>query len=602
MANIRKSFNFRTGLQVDNDNFVVNANGLVGIGTSIPQGYLLNVHGDTRVTGLVTTGELYAGIGTVGVLSATSADVSGILSVAQIKVGSSSVISNLVGYGYTAWITNDGGVGLHTLSRVGIGTGATPTEQLKVFGDVAITTSLTVGSATTIASYGINAPSGIVTASKFVGVGSDLTNLDASNVALGTLSNSRLPSNISVSGIVTATTFVGSFTGTATTATNLYSAANITAGTISDDRLPDLITSNINVSSGVSTVSSIDVGTGGTAFTALSSGRLGIGTALPTSEIQVRKASGSLVEVVSDSGQARISVGQSVGAGKSTGVIRFGNSAHDFDIINNDNEGDINFLLNGNGSAGTGKFSWQDGNSFTEVMSLNANGDFSVSGVTTLASAGSTTTTGGDLYVNGDLDVNGSINGTITLPTIIDSNINVNSGVSTFNDIELNSKLFVSVGSSIGIGTDTPIAALDARTQTGLFLNVGVNTESIYSNTVVSAYGNVIVDGGVGINTNYFDPSGAGLQLYAPLTELNDGHFNLKYGSTVGFNTDDPRAIFDFGNVGSATTRPMMVVPNITDGVRDTVGYAVTPTGSIIFNTTTSKFQGYDGSNWVDFH
>ena len=43
MANIRKSFNFRTGLQVDNDNFVVNANGLVGIGTSIPQGYLLNV-------------------------------------------------------------------------------------------------------------------------------------------------------------------------------------------------------------------------------------------------------------------------------------------------------------------------------------------------------------------------------------------------------------------------------------------------------------------------------------------------------------------------------------------------------------------------------
>jgi hypothetical protein len=81
MANIRKSFNFRTGLQVDNDNFVVNANGLVGIGTSTPQNYLLNVHGDTRVTGLTTSGELYAGIGTVGVLSATNADVSGIVTV-----------------------------------------------------------------------------------------------------------------------------------------------------------------------------------------------------------------------------------------------------------------------------------------------------------------------------------------------------------------------------------------------------------------------------------------------------------------------------------------------------------------------------------------
>ena len=36
MASIRKSFSFRNGVQVDEDNFIVNANGLVGIGTSIP--------------------------------------------------------------------------------------------------------------------------------------------------------------------------------------------------------------------------------------------------------------------------------------------------------------------------------------------------------------------------------------------------------------------------------------------------------------------------------------------------------------------------------------------------------------------------------------
>ena len=35
MANIRKSFNFKNGVQVDNDKFVVNANGLVGIGTTM---------------------------------------------------------------------------------------------------------------------------------------------------------------------------------------------------------------------------------------------------------------------------------------------------------------------------------------------------------------------------------------------------------------------------------------------------------------------------------------------------------------------------------------------------------------------------------------
>ena len=35
MANYRKSFNFRNGVQVDDDNLVVNANGLVGIGFSL---------------------------------------------------------------------------------------------------------------------------------------------------------------------------------------------------------------------------------------------------------------------------------------------------------------------------------------------------------------------------------------------------------------------------------------------------------------------------------------------------------------------------------------------------------------------------------------
>ena len=50
---------------------------------------------------------------------------------------------------------------------------------------------------------------------------------------------------INLTGVVTATSFTGNVTGTATTATNLANAANITTGTISDDRLPATITSNI---------------------------------------------------------------------------------------------------------------------------------------------------------------------------------------------------------------------------------------------------------------------------------------------------------------------------------------------------------------------
>ena len=57
--NYNKSFNFKKGLQVDTNNFIVNSAGLVGIGTSIPKKYTLNVYGTTRVTGLTTTTELF---------------------------------------------------------------------------------------------------------------------------------------------------------------------------------------------------------------------------------------------------------------------------------------------------------------------------------------------------------------------------------------------------------------------------------------------------------------------------------------------------------------------------------------------------------------
>ena len=518
MANIRKSFNFRTGLQVDNDNFVVNANGLVGIGTSVPQNYLLNVHGDSRVTGLVTTGTLHAGEGTVTVLNATDANVSGALTVSSLRVGSSNLVTNLIGYGYTAWITNDGGVGLHTLSRVGIGTTVTPTEQLKVFGDVAITTSLTVGSATTIASYGINAPSGIVTASSFVGVGSELTNLDASNVGLGTLSNSRLPQNISVSGVVTATSFVGSLTGTATSLTGtpditvgVVSATNITASNINATGIitaSKLVADSIEVpNTGITTVSQLlHVGTGGTAFAALSSGRIGVGTAEPTSEIQVRKASGSLVEVVSDSGQARISVGQSVGAGNSSAVLRFGNSAGVLDIVNND-VGDVKTIIHGGTGAGsTGNFKWVYGQTNSERMTLTWDGKLGVnqsSPENTLHVVGTSTVTG-NAWIGGNLNVSGNIVGNITLdPILTNTNLNNTSGITSLsqlnvtNDVDFGSASLVGLGNTVAIGTDS------GSTDYGLVVNNGIRASEIEVNVgginansgVVTAF-NFVASGG----------------------------------------------------------------------------------------------------------
>ena len=158
----------------------------------------------------------------------------------------------------------------------------------------------------------------------------------------------------------------------------------------------------------------------------------------------------------------------------------------------------------------------------------------------------------------------------------------------------------ISTGSSLGIGTGNPISGLDAREQTGLFATIGLGTDTANSGQVLSAYGTVSVDGSVGIGTTYVDPSGAGLQIYSPLIDVNDGHLNFKSNSTVGFNTVDPKAVFDFSNVGSATTRPVMVVPNINNSTRNGIGE--TPTGSLIFNLDTLKFQGYTGVAWTDFN
>jgi len=216
MANYRKSFNFRNGVQVDNDNFIVNANGLVGIGTSIPTEDL-DVNGNVKVVGFVTTTNFYAGIGTINNFSSTDGNITN-FTVDNITIGGNT-IDNIIGYAVTGWITNDNGIGLHTTSRIGIGSTSTPSEQLLVIGDSRII--------------------GVLTATSFsgplTGTASTATNLaDAANITTGTISADRLSGSYTIN-----------VAGTATTATNLADAANITTGTISTDRLSGSYTISI---------------------------------------------------------------------------------------------------------------------------------------------------------------------------------------------------------------------------------------------------------------------------------------------------------------------------------------------------------------------
>ena len=401
MANIRKSFNFRSGLQVDNDNFVINSNGLVGIGTSSPSQYLCNIHGDLRVTGSIigrdasfSGGLEVLGITTVGVLTASSIDAPegriGILTATQIQIGNGNTLTSLVGYAITdAWLVPDN-IGIVTTRRVGIGTDLTPSEQLRVVGDTNVTGTFTAGS---------------------IESNTNVTN------GISTFNDIRVGTAISISaGVITATTFDGNFTGTVTgtasTAQFLTDGANIIAGTISDDRLPDIITSNINILTGTSYFNQI-----------------GVGTNAPLSDIHVRKDAQTEIQVTSDSNAALIGLGRSNNITGYNGVFRYGNNDASFpysdvyslDIMNY-GPGNINFYLNPSSVAGaTGGFFWH--NEANRLMALTSAGNLGI-GITDPTNKFEVV---GTSYVSGNAEFGDSVTVTNNVILGLNGRIGINS-------------------------------------------------------------------------------------------------------------------------------------------------------------------------------
>ena len=530
MANYIKSFNFKSGVQVDNDNFVVNPNGLVGIGTTLP-GEVLDVRGNAKV---------------VGHLTATDASVSGIVTVGSITInGSTGTISastftgsagNFGDQAVVAIATDGfivGATGLTTTSNLGIGTdstdfqlqvGSNPTTatgfgvtegnitasgNLKISGISTTATLVVTGLSTTkdfevtgvstIATLGVT---GLTTTKDFEVTGvSTIATLGVTGLTttkdfevtgvttVGFITASSLQvagvstlgivtaSNIYSTGVVTATSFVGTLTGSATsltTAKNFSITGDLEASAVS-------FNGEGNVAL-VSTLSnSFSANTSGiiTAATVVSSGigsfnSIGIQTSSPSTDLQIRKASGeSKIEVISDTGTASISIGNSVGTGNSSASINYGSvtgfgvfSASDsFNIIQRDS-GYFNYFLP---STTDSAFVWHKGSS-NQLMSLTHDGNLGI-GKTDPAHKlhvqGISTFTGSAHFNN-----NVTIDGTLTIPSIsasltgnvtgnvtgdLSGNVNTTTGISTFNNIK---------SAGVGIGTTSPRCVLDLKEST----------------------------------------------------------------------------------------------------------------------------------------
>ena len=204
MANIKKGFNFRNGVQVDDDNLLVTSTGLVGIGTTIPN-EALDVRGNVIVTGFTSSTTAK-----IGILTVTS------FSPNQITGAGLSVFSGIV----TAQ-----GAGILTYFGDARNLQGMPTSQWE---DVDVGLGFT-----SIYNTGGNVGVGTIDPRTTVQVGS---NVDAGEKGVGISS----VGNINASGIVSATSFVGNVTGDVT-------------GRITGD-----LVGNIN-SAGVSTFTTLDV-------------------------------------------------------------------------------------------------------------------------------------------------------------------------------------------------------------------------------------------------------------------------------------------------------------------------------------------------------
>ena len=134
MSNYTKSFNFRNGVQVDDSNFIVNAAGLVGIGTTKPE-KRLDVRGNANISGVTSlTNAKVVGILTVGA-GITMDAVSGIITAVKF-VGDASGLQNIVAIATGGFIAQSGT--LSTTAKIGLNS-TTPTSQLDVVGDTKFT-------------------------------------------------------------------------------------------------------------------------------------------------------------------------------------------------------------------------------------------------------------------------------------------------------------------------------------------------------------------------------------------------------------------------------------------------------------------------------
>ena len=628
MANIRKSFNFREGVKVD-DSVLVVAGTRVGIGTTVPIKDL-DVRGDVGVTGLTTTNTLQVigtstflgsvGIGTTNITGAASTLNTAILNTGIVTAnsyyGDGSTLSNLPTSPFSSATFG------HYILSSNIGIGSTnPVYDLQVGNDPESGKGVGIDSTT-----GNIKTSGIVTASKYYGDGSNLSGVAGSigggtTISLDTdipisFSSGKLKIySTSPDGVIQQTSSSGEIQ------IKLYSTSDISSelldirGTASGSgTIPGLSaqfkpqegvelsyagtkrfeTTGAGVTiSGVCTATSFVgdlTGTASVATVALalsqgasysadnivggigSFGSVGVGITNPSTDIQIVNSDNAVITL----GRATSATGNNgaIGFGKTSASFPYSN-ANSLDILNY-GIGNINFYLEaGTPGISTGDFHWHRRGNYSRLMTLTNGGKLGI-GITqpidTLHVVGTSTVTnkayfGNDVQVVGDVTAQSIDVQTLTISQLTGNligNVNASSGLSTFTNAKVTTSLGINATAAAGFKVNSGTVSFNVDTSG----NVGVKTDNANFEGIDALQSSVIV-GGVGIGTTL------------------------------------PRSVVDFSDAGQnglsglTTTNRYMIPPSITSTERAAIG--TVQDGALIYNETNDRLEVYPNSTkgWV---
>lgn len=732
MANYNKSFNFRNGVQVDSDKFIVNASGAVGIGTSIPTAQFdlyggSKLRGDVNITGLVTSTQAYvSGVSTfndVRIGTGITIEASTGIITAKKFYGDGSTLDNVTSISVAGWEINTGLAG--TTSSVGVGT-TNPGTKLQVWHpdnasytpNANITNlvqiynvdktkndtfaGLTLGSLNDdeqLAVYNIACVSesaarkgSLIIQSRntddtyteklrinpdgYVGIGTtepsqpidvigkikteelEVTKISSFNQRVGLTTSLQVGGDANVVGYTTTgdakiadlkieiksrtwpnDSWTGSTTGVQ--ASSIGKNIIIQAGGAQTTRGFVMLenTGPVYIGGGTDGVNGPDMGLNlvgmttahGDVYMKSNLDVTGVSTFSDTITTPTLTADKGYIGV-NTAGISTVSIGQSVGVGRSTGLLRFGSANGTFEVLNNDT-GDLVFGIHSGDVAGinTGDFKWIHKTS-NNLMTLTGIGGslginqedpehpLHVSGSSTITGAA---WFGNNVNVKNNINCDGVITGSFTLQNPITSNVN-STGISTVGGLHI-------VGGStntLGVGTYTVTTGSKLEVQGGAVFpdtGVGINTNKVDSEYALSVRGDMKVNKLTGWTKEGIDSAGVTLQHSDndKITTTNTGAIITGICTATDFEgagataADFPKgltgiAVTATGNLtvgthiangagvnlatAGAITKRFMVLPTVTTTQRDALTNTVA--GALVYNSSTNKLNFYTGSAW----